>query len=104
MLALKLGASSDNESDPALEAEYLYQVYLAIQRLQETLEQFHPARISLSLFYRILQQYLQRISIPFEGEPLSGLQVMGVLETVITSYSIHYTKLYDEKLISLAFR
>ncbi|MCW0482907.1 PD-(D/E)XK nuclease family protein [Gaoshiqia sediminis] len=64
-----------------LEAEYLYQVYLAVQRLVDTLEQFHPEKISLSLFYRILVQHLQRIAIPFEGEPLSGLQVMGVLET-----------------------
>ncbi|PTN09778.1 PD-(D/E)XK nuclease family protein [Mangrovibacterium marinum] len=81
MQAVRLGSSREDEAEPALENEYLYQAYLAIQRLTETLEQFHPAKISMSLFYRILQQYLQRISIPFEGEPLSGLQVMGVLET-----------------------
>lgn len=80
-LAQRLKTSVGNEADPGLEAEYLYQVYLAIQRLQETLQKHHPAKISLSLFYRILSQYLQRISIPFEGEPLLGLQVMGVLET-----------------------
>ena len=31
--------------------------------------------------FRLLDQGLKRISIPFEGEPLTGLQIMGLLET-----------------------
>ncbi len=72
---------NDEDEPIRLEAEYLYQVYLAVQRLVDTLGKFHHEKISLSLFYRVLLQHLQRITIPFEGEPLAGLQVMGVLET-----------------------
>ena len=55
-LARRLAIAVENEADPALEAEYLYQVYLAIQRLQATLREHHPAQISLALFFRILLQ------------------------------------------------
>jgi len=71
----------DEEDQIRLEAEYLYQVFLILQRLVDILDTYQGETISLSLFYRIFIQHLQHISIPFEGEPLSGLQVMGVLET-----------------------
>ena len=37
--------------------------------------------ISFSSLYLILKQLVRNVKIPFEGEPLSGLQIMGVLET-----------------------
>jgi ATP-dependent helicase/DNAse subunit B len=35
----------------------------------------------VKILYRLLDQSLRRISITFEGEPLTGLQIMGLLET-----------------------
>jgi len=71
-----------NDDQPVrLDAEYLFQVFLALQRLIDTLGKYQPEQMTLSLFHRIFIRHLQRVTIPFEGEPLSGLQVMGVLET-----------------------
>ena len=43
----------------------------------------HPKPIinSLKAFLRLFRQLVQSFRIPFSGEPLKGLQVMGVLET-----------------------
>ena len=38
-------------------------------------------QISLPLFFNLLRQTLQSLSVPFSGEPLQGIQVMGILET-----------------------
>lgn len=71
-----------SDEEPArLDVEFLYQVFLALQRLVDTLNSYYPEQITLSLFFRIFLRHLQRITVPFEGEPLSGLQVMGMLET-----------------------
>lgn len=72
--------SGENEQ-VKLEAEYLYQAYLAIQRLKDTLLALHVHDFPVKIMYRLLDQSLRRISIPFEGEPLTGLQIMGLLET-----------------------
>ncbi|MGV8137697.1 MAG: PD-(D/E)XK nuclease family protein [Mangrovibacterium sp.] len=78
-LALRLHPT--DEQPITLDAEYLFQVFIALQRLIDTLNNYQTGQVTLSLFYRIFIRHLQRVTIPFEGEPLSGLQVMGVLET-----------------------
>lgn len=64
-----------------LEAEYFFQAYLALQRLKDSISALKLSEFPVKILYRLLDQALRRISIPFEGEPLSGLQVMGLLET-----------------------
>lgn len=36
---------------------------------------------SIAIFVSLLRRHLQRLRVPFEGEPLEGLQVMGILES-----------------------
>jgi CRISPR/Cas system-associated exonuclease Cas4 (RecB family) len=78
-LALKFDSTGNDQVK--LESEYLFQAFLAVQRLKDTLEALNVTDFPVKILYRLLDQSLRRISIPFEGEPLTGLQVMGLLET-----------------------
>lgn len=64
-----------------LESEYVYQAYLNIQKLRDTLYKLKLEKFPNKVLFRLIDQSLRSISIPFEGEPLKGLQVMGLLET-----------------------
>ena len=62
-----------------LEREFLYHYHEAVCELEGMglpLETLEPRT-----WYRLLAQYIALVKIPFEGEPLSGLQIMGPLET-----------------------
>ncbi|MBV5348162.1 PD-(D/E)XK nuclease family protein, partial [bacterium] len=67
--------------------EYIFQVYLSLNKLKNTL--FIAGQgimgsndfLNRETFFRLLLQYLHSVNITFEGEPLAGLQVMGILET-----------------------
>lgn len=78
-LSLKLNNPDDDKIN--LEAEYLFQAYLAIQRLKDTLTNIAVPDFPVKILFRLLDQSLRRIAVPFEGEPLTGLQIMGLLET-----------------------
>lgn len=78
-LALKFNPAEDEQHK--LESEYIYQAYTAIQRLKDSLLLLNISDFPVKIMFRLLDQALKRISIPFEGEPLTGLQIMGLLET-----------------------
>lgn len=68
-----------------IEQEYIYHLFLAIKRLKALLDQ-HEIEVKQDTFYKILEKMIQTLSIPFEGEPLAGLQVMGILETRLLDF------------------
>ena len=69
-------------SDDALrrEAQYLSVVAENVMQLRNSLDQCE-VEITLPIYTSLLRRHLQTVRIPFEGEPLNGVQIMGILET-----------------------
>lgn len=68
----------------ALELEYAKEYYKGINMLQDSLSDVDEAlglEILPLTYIRLLAQTVGASSVPFRGEPLKGLQIMGPLET-----------------------
>ncbi len=63
-----------------LEKELLYHFYIHLNRLRSLTED-RQFDFELSAFIKLLRQIFQSLRVPFTGEPLRGLQIMGLLET-----------------------
>jgi hypothetical protein len=74
-----------------LDREFCFHFIRLLNKMQEVLsgespvyeegEELKRQRRELKSFLRLFRQVLKTEKIPFSGEPLAGLQVMGVLET-----------------------
>lgn len=69
-----------NQSVNLIEKEIIHELYLSLSRLEALLKE-RKIEIGLNTFIRFFRQAAQQINLPFSGEPLKGLQIMGVLET-----------------------
>ncbi len=65
---------------PVLEKELIYHLYIHVNRLQALAEE-NQFQFEQATFLKLFRQLMQSLRLPFTGEPLRGLQIMGVLET-----------------------
>ena len=71
--------SKDEIQDPLFQ-ESLFRTYTLVNRLN-ALTESGDLQVTDQTLQRLTTQIIQQTSIPFHGEPIEGIQVMGVLET-----------------------
>jgi len=75
-----IALNETGDHDHHLELEYVFRFRGLVQRLLDLMEHYKSIQTSKT-FQLIFKQLSQQERIAFRGEPLAGLQVMGMLET-----------------------
>lgn len=84
ILTIKSFLSNDNEEDKISKA-FLYSVFKVINKLINYYEA-HPKIDNLNTLFTVYKQIIDLAEVSFEGEPLTGLQIMGVLESRVLDF------------------
>jgi hypothetical protein len=79
-------AKNSTETEIKMRNEFLYRTMLALNRLESILATT-DIQISVAIWSRLIEKIIKAITIPFSGEPLSGIQIMGILETRTLDFS-----------------
>ncbi len=66
------------DKSDAITREFLYYYQTIINRLQNITKEFS---LKTKTLFKLIEKISTGVKVPFNGEPLSGLQIMGVLET-----------------------
>lgn len=74
-----------NEKEDKLSLTFLYAIYKAINQLKNYAIKYESISSPEQLF-SIYKQIIEFAEVSFEGEPLSGLQIMGVLESRVLDF------------------
>lgn len=80
-LSTLMESLAERLKEEPLQRSYLYQCFKQLTRLREVFDKQESLTVNREFFIRLFRQVFREVKLPFEGEPLQGLQVMGVLET-----------------------
>lgn len=72
--------ATDLDEDP-IQRSYLYQAFKQLTRIREIFKSNSPGKVTADFYLKLFRQIFREIKLPFDGEPLAGLQFMGVLES-----------------------
>ena len=84
LLVVKSKLSNDNEEDKITKA-FVYSVFKVINKLISYYAKHHHID-NLDTLHAIYKQVIDVAEVSFEGEPLNGLQIMGVLESRVLDF------------------
>ena len=73
-------AGEEDEVQLNMRNEFIYRIVLSLNKLDSIINNPEYS-FSSDTFLKLLDRMLSRQTVPFSGEPLSGIQVMGILET-----------------------
>jgi len=66
--------------ETALESQFLFQFYTTLKRLEDILIQ-QKETISIRTFRQFVNDMVKNVKVPFTGEPITPIQIMGMLES-----------------------
>jgi len=84
LLAIRRKLDSTDNAD-AITGAFVYTLYQTLNKLANYCRS-HPHVTSLETVYALYRQAVQLAEVSFEGEPLGGLQIMGVLESRVLDF------------------
>ena len=67
--------------EDVIQRSYLYQAFKQLNRLKEIFKTNLDKTTKMDFVLKLFRQIFRELKLPFEGEPLQGLQIMGVLES-----------------------
>ena len=87
----------DSEADE--KNEYLYQALLQVNKVERLLRLHPDIKLEVKTMFALMEGLIGSVRVPFEGEPLAGMQIMGMLESRGMDFShLIMTDVNDETL------
>lgn len=97
LLLIKQSLSNDSEQNKVTKT-FVYSVYKVMIQIANYYEKYNRIE-SLEGLFTIYKQVVDQAEVSFEGEPLIGLQIMGILESRVLDFdNVIITSLNEGKL------